>query len=207
MIPEETPKVEQNPAEPTPPPEPEQPITGSPPPETPPVLETPPPTEVIEPPQPEQVAPEPAPEPIPEQIVVPEPVPEAAPEPVEQKPEPVLVPNPEPVAQPTPLVPEVNGLPTEVAALSDEHLKIAAAYYLRKNQKAIGQKGVAARQQTMNRRMDEIAKHVQGGTDKLQRIAKLTNLSPGLTAHYLQILVKQGRIKAEGHGTTRRYSP
>lgn len=196
--------------------------------ESPPALESPiaPPEVIEEPPQSTEPIPEPepvveAPQPVPSAPEAPpDPVapltenpPPPSPEPPKQaEPAPPSVPEePKPVAEPTPVVAptpplvEQGGVPAAVLALTDNELKIAAAYYLRKNQQAIAQKGVAARQQTMNERLDKIASHVQRGTNKLQRIAKLTNLSPGLTAHYLQILTKQGRIKADGHGTTRRY--
>lgn len=99
-----------------------------------------------------------------------------------------------------------NGIPAVVLALSDDDLRAAATYYLQKHQTAISRKGVQARQEVMQKNLDAITTYIQSsGSSQIPRIARKLNLSPGLTSHYLQMLIKQGRVKAEGHGSTRRY--
>lgn len=119
-------------------------------------------------------------------------------------------PAPTPEAQPSapPDAPvAVNGIPAAVLALTDEELRVAAAYYLKKNQSAISRKGVEARQAQMNKRLDAIVTYIQSHSPaQIPSMSRQLNLSPGLTSHYLQILVKQGRIRATGHASTRRYS-
>lgn len=119
----------------------------------------------------------------------------------------VVIPLPQsefaPVSDPAPLV---GGIPATVLALSDSDLRIAATYYLQKNQAEISRKGVVARRATMQKNLDEIAGYIeQEGSAQIPRIARRLNLSLALVSHYLQILVKQNRIKAEGHAKNRRY--
>lgn len=67
-------------------------------------------------------------------------------------------------------------------------------------------KDVEARQARMRKRLDTILTHIQAhGTVQLPSISCTHNLSPRLTSHYLQILVKQGKIRAAGHTSTRHY--
>lgn len=148
----------------------------------PPAADTPatpaPPVVTVDEPAIEQLAPAPAPEP---------------------QPVPTPVTNPEPA--------NVGGIPPAVLALTDAELKIAAAYYLQKNQQVIARKGVEARQKRMHDRLSAIQAYLQvNGSSQIPRMSRELNLSPGLTAHYLQILVKQHKVKAEGWSKNRRYS-
>ncbi len=139
-------------------------------------------------------------------------------------PDPVIVETPtppstaQPPPEPTPIVeapaavPVPGAIPAAVLALSDAELRIAATYYLQKHQAEISHKGVQARKLKMQQNLDAImayatahsAKNAASGI-KIARLASALNLSPGTTAHYLQILVKQGKLSAEGWGTTRLY--
>ncbi len=181
------------PAAPTPDPEP---ITATPP--EPPTVSAPEPPALPEPnPQP---VPEPRPEPIsePKPTIPPQPAPEPTPAVSPATPAP-----PDHTSMPDPH----STIPPAVLALSDQELRIAAAYYLQKNQTEISRKGVQARQQTMRRNLDAITAYIQAhGSTQIPRLARELNLSPGLTSHYLQILVKQHKVKAEGWAKDRRYS-
>lgn len=170
-----------------------------------------PPPEPIEP-DPQQTLPEPVPAPTPPSARLepaPEPpadtVPTAAPiTPEPQKSSPAQAP---PGSSTEESIPNTQDtVPSAVLNLSDEELKIAAALYLKKNQIAISQKGVKARQNTMHKNMEAIRSYIrQHGPSPLPRIAKHCNITPGTTSSYLRRLLAQGRIQAAGHGTTRRY--
>ncbi len=191
---------------PSPAPEP----TPIPPPAPEPIPEPPAQEPVPEPPQPDP-APVIAPTPTPEPTVTlpPESIAPAAPKPAEPVPEqPVITeaqPTPSVVSQTTESV--TPAIPPAVLALSDTELKIAAAYYLQKNQQAIARKGVEARQKRMHDNMAAIQAYLKtNGSSQIPRISRALNLSPGLTSHYLQILVKQHKVKADGWAKKRRYS-
>lgn len=99
-----------------------------------------------------------------------------------------------------------SAIPPVVLALSDEELRIAATYYLQKHQTELGRKGVIARQQNMQQKLDAITAYIAArGSAQIPRLSRELNLSPGLASHYLQILVKQNKIKAEGWSKDRRY--
>lgn len=192
VSPPEPPKDE---APPTPEPEP------LPAPETPPVQPdpTPPQPDPTPPPETKPAPPEPKPKPDPE--AKPEPKP-ADPEPPTQPPEQAPPESaPAPPARQNPY-----NLPPAVLALTAAELKIAAAHYLRVNQAEISKKGVAKRRAAMQHNLDRIETYVkQHKSTKIPRMTQDLNLSPGLTSHYLQILVRQHKIKAEDHASGRRY--
>jgi outer membrane biosynthesis protein TonB len=171
----------------------------------PPVIEQP----VIEPIVIEPVTPPPQPEPKPELAAEPvaETVPPKPEQPV-QPPEPVQ-PSPQPQPATPPIIPQpapAGDVPAAVLALTDAELRIAVAYYLRKHQTELSRKGVAARQENMRRNLDAIEAYVKKrGSAKIPRLTQEFNLSPVLVSKYVQTLVKQGHIKAEGHGSSRRY--
>ncbi|MCW1908120.1 MAG: winged helix-turn-helix transcriptional regulator [Candidatus Saccharibacteria bacterium] len=173
-----------------------------------------PPTEA-ETKQPEPVAPEPE--------TAEEPAPAAAPKPTTQPNEPkaevtqpvdetpkAAEPLKAPAEEPAPPVQQPSNdhsLPAAVAVLTDAELKIAAAYYLKKHQKEIALKGVAARQAQMEQNLSKMLAYIkQNGQAPLPRIAKTMNLPPGTTSKYLRDLVARGQITASGWGGTRRYT-
>jgi hypothetical protein len=154
-----------------------------------------------------KLTPEPEPESKPEQA------PEPAEPPLEDKPAepdkraPEPEPNPTPAPAPAAQSPTVPGIPPAVLALSEDELRAAATYYLQKNQRRISQKGVVARQAAEKRNMDALVRYVaKHGPTGLPRLARVINCSPGTTSSYLQRLVKQGRLHAEGWSATRRFS-
>jgi hypothetical protein len=117
-----------------------------------------------------------------------------------------------PPAEPTPPTtdtpPNPYNLPLAILALTDDELKQAAAYYLKKNQAAISQKGVAKRQAIMSYNLTRIFDHItRQGPSQIPHMARVLDLSPKLLSHYLQILVKQNKIQATGWAKTRTYRP
>jgi predicted ArsR family transcriptional regulator len=98
-------------------------------------------------------------------------------------------------------------VPAAVLALSDSELRAAATYYLHKHQTEISRKGVQARQAAMQNNMGAIVSYIKAhGSAQIPRLARELDLSPKLVSHYLQILVRQHKVKAEGWAKDRRYS-
>lgn len=116
----------------------------------------------------------------------------------------------EPIGQPDRVAieqtPQASDIPPAVLALSDAELRIAVTYYLKKNQTSISQRGVKARQEKMQKNLSAITNYIATHPEtRLPRIAKALNFSPNLTSHYIQMLTKQGKVRAEGWAGKRRY--
>jgi hypothetical protein len=161
-----------------------------------------PPTEVpqpeTQPPIPDtlttDVPPEPTPEPVPAKSETAAPLP--APAPAQETFEP---------AHPSP--PASSKFPPAVLALSDTELKAAAALFAQRHQRENSRKGVEARQDRMRQNLEIVIARVRHhGTVQIPRLTQDLDMSPGLVSNYLLILLKQGKVKATGHGASRRYS-
>lgn len=101
---------------------------------------------------------------------------------------------------------DTNGLPSAVAALSEEELAIAARYYTSLRSVELSQLGVQARKKRMINNLTKIEEYIKSNSgSQVPRIARKLNLSPGLVSHYIQVLVKQGRVRAEGWAASRRF--
>lgn len=94
----------------------------------------------------------------------------------------------------------------DVAQLSDEQLKAAAALYTKRNQAELSKKGVAKRHETMELNLREIVDFLSlNNGSPLPRIAKHTNITLGTTSKYLRQLNAKGKVRAEGWAKNRRY--
>ena len=153
------------------------------------------------------------PEPIPETI--PSPAPELLPNPIPQllldPVQPSEPAQPEhPVPQPIP-VPEQNPQPQPqpqiiISDLTDTQLKEASALWAKKNQRQLSQKGVQARQAVAKKNLADITAFIVTHSPASNRtIARALNLPPRRVSHYIQILTKNGTVKATGWAQSRQY--
>lgn len=98
------------------------------------------------------------------------------------------------------------GIPQKVLDLTNEELKIAYKYYLRKNQAIRSANGVKKRHQIMNQRLTDIETYLKKhGLSSISKIARELNLSPNSVEHYLYLLRKQERVSGSGWGRSRRF--
>lgn len=197
-------------AEPVPEPVPD-PIAPEPAPEPIPEPQTLPPTPepeltpivVSTPPQPETppVASVPLQPPTVEQVT-PEPVPPIEPTPEQPKEEPVVVPPP----TPEPAVGR-DGIPQKVLDLSPQELDAARRLWITKNIHSLQKLSTKARHTRKLDLLNEVESFVHANAPvKLSKVAYELNISEPKASDYLRILVKTGRIKAQGQTTSRRYS-
>ncbi len=191
--------------EPTPP---EQITEPTPEPQTPPPTPEPEPTPIVEPTPP--VAPETPPvasvplQPPTVEQVTPEPVPPIEPTPEQPKEEPV-------VASPTPQSPEPavgkDGIPQKVLDLTPAELDAARRLWITKNIHSLQKLSTKARHTRKLDLLNEVESFVHANAPvKLSKVAYELNISEPKASDYLRILVKTGRIKAQGQTTSRRYS-
>lgn len=109
-----------------------------------------------------------------------------------------------PTAVPSPTPPEEQQI--DINSLSDEQLKAAAALWAKKNQRTLSQLGVKQRQTTAAQNMADIKKFIANHSPASNRtIARALNLPPKTVQYYMQLLTKQGFVRAEGWAVSRRY--